>query len=52
MRFIEWAALGLFVIAGYQQYQKQEFWLDRQVARFIGFLRREFSKLFSKGAAK
>jgi hypothetical protein len=50
MGIFEWIILAVFIWAAYNQYKKQEYWLDRQVAKFIAFLRRQLRKLIKKGA--
>jgi hypothetical protein len=48
MGIIEWIVLAVVIIAAYNQFKKQEYWLDRQVAKAIGFMRLQLSKLFHK----
>jgi hypothetical protein len=35
MGWFEWLLLALIILYGHQTYQSQEYWLDRQISKFI-----------------
>lgn len=39
MGWVEWAFLIVILAHGYQTYRNQNYWLDRQVARLIRYVR-------------
>lgn len=39
---VEWLALTIIIVAGYQTYQKQDYWLDTQVAKLIKYIKSFF----------
>jgi hypothetical protein len=39
MGLFEWLFLIVIVLYGYKTYQRQEYWLDRQIARFIRYIK-------------
>jgi len=42
MGLFEWLLLFAIILYGYNTYQKQEYWLDRQIAKMIRFLKSLF----------
>jgi hypothetical protein len=42
MGLLEWFAVLVIVVSGYRVYLKQEFWLDRQIAMGIKWLKSLF----------
>jgi hypothetical protein len=42
MGFKEWMLSIIILYCAYHTYQKQEYWLDRKVARFIRYLKSLF----------
>jgi hypothetical protein len=53
MGIFEWIILAVFILAAYKQYKKQEYWLDRQVAKLPHVIKNTLVKLIhsiKKGA--
>jgi hypothetical protein len=42
MGIIEWVLLSIILMNGYQTYLRQEYWLDRQIAKFIKYVKTLF----------
>jgi len=43
MGFIEWFFLIVILLYSYKTYRRQEYWLDRQVAKLIRYIKSFFS---------
>jgi len=44
MTFFEWLFLVAITTYGYKAYQKQEYWLDRQIAKLVRIIKSQIFK--------